>query len=135
MGKRIHEPLRPEDKRPLNRTNLKNLAGIFKFVLPYKWMFALGILSLLISSLTVLSFPYFAGMLLDIASGKPVVYFTSINQVALALISILILQSIVSFTRVYTFAITSERTLVDLREAVYKKMIWSPLSFFESSRV
>jgi ATP-binding cassette, subfamily B, bacterial len=135
MGKRIHEPLRPEDKRPLNRTNLKNLAGIFKFVLPYKWMFALGILSLLISSLTVLSFPYFAGMLLDIASGKPVVYFTSINQVALALISILILQSIVSFTRVYTFAITSERTLVDLREAVYKKMIWSPLSFFDSSRV
>jgi ABC-type multidrug transport system fused ATPase/permease subunit len=135
MGKQNREPLRAEDKRPLNRANLKNLVGIFKFVLPYKWLFILGISTLLLSSLTVLSFPYFAGMLLDIASGKPVEYFTSINQVALTLISVLLLQSVFSFSRVYTFAITSERTLADLRLAVYKKMVWSPLSFFDSRRV
>ncbi|HEU5293051.1 MAG TPA: ABC transporter transmembrane domain-containing protein [Cyclobacteriaceae bacterium] len=135
MGKRTQEPLKQEDKRPLNRANLKNLAGIFRFVLPYKWLFFIGICSLLLSSITVLSFPYFAGMLLDIASGKSVEYFTSINQVALTLFGILIIQSIVSFTRVYAFAVTSERTLADLRQAVYKKMIWSPLTFFDSSRV
>lgn len=135
MGKQSREPLKPEDKRPLNRANLKNLIGIFKFVLPYKWLFFAGIFSLLLSSVTVLSFPYFAGMLLDIASGKPVEYFTTINQVALTLFLVLIIQSIVSFTRVYTFSVTSERTLADLRQAVYKKMIWSPLTFFDSSRV
>lgn len=135
MAKQEREPLRQEDKRPLTKANLKNLVGIFKFVLPYKWLFLLGIFSLLLSSITVLSFPYFAGMLLDIASGKPVEYFTTINQVALTLFSILIVQSIVSFTRVYAFAVTSEKTLADLRQAVYKKMIWSPLTFFDSSRV
>jgi len=135
MGKQSREPLKQEDKRPLNRANLRNLLGIFRFVLPYKWLFIVGIISLLLSSITVLSFPYFAGMLLDIASGKSVEYFTSINQVALTLFSILIVQSIVSFTRVYSFAVTSERTLADLRQAVYKKMIWSPLTFFDSTRV
>src|SRR5688572_19379750 len=135
MGKKSREPLQQEDKRPLNKANLKNLVGVFRFVLPYKWLFLVGIFSLLLSSITVLSFPYFAGMLLDIASGKPVEYFTSIDQVALTLFGILIIQSIVSFTRVYSFAVTSERTLADLRQAVYKKMIWSPLTFFDSTRV
>lgn len=135
MAKRIKEPLREEDKRSINLSNLKSIAGIFHFILPYKWLFILGIVSLFFSSLTVLSFPYFAGMLLDIASGKPVTYFTSINQVALTLISILLVQSVFSFTRVYAFAITSERTLADLRQAVYKKMVWSPLTFFDSRRV
>lgn len=135
MGKRTREPLREEDKRSLNRTNLKNLLGVFRFIVPYKWLFILGISSLLLSSVTLLSFPYFAGMLLDIASGKPVNYFTTINEVALVLILILFIQSIFSFTRVYTFSVTSERTLSDLRQAVYKKMIWSPLSFFDSRRV
>jgi ATP-binding cassette, subfamily B, bacterial len=135
MAKRTKEPLREEDKRSLNRSNLKNLLGIFRFVLPYKWLFFMGILSLLLSSVTLLSFPYFAGMLLDLASGKPVPYFDSIHQVALVLIVILFIQSLFSFTRVYTFSVTSERTLADLRQAVYRKMIWSPLSFFDSRRV
>lgn len=135
MAKRNKEPLREEDKRSINQTNLKKLLGIFRFVLPYKWLFLTGIFSLFLSSATLLSFPYFAGMLLDLASGKEVEYFSTINQVALVLISILFLQSIFSFTRVYTFSVTSERSLADLRLAVYKKMIWSPLTFFDNRRV
>jgi ATP-binding cassette subfamily B protein len=135
MGKRTKEPLREEDKRALNRSNMKNLMGVFRFVLPYKWPLVLGIISLILSSATLLSFPYFAGILLDIASGKPVTYFTTINEVGIVLILILFIQSIFSFTRVYTFSITSERTLSDLRQAVFRKMVWSPLSFFDSRRV
>jgi len=135
MGKKTREPLREEDKRALNRSNMKNLMGVFRFVLPYKWPLILGIISLILSSATLLSFPYFAGVLLDIASGKPVKYFTTINEVGIVLILILFIQSIFSFTRVYTFSITSERTLSDLRQAVFRKMVWSPLSFFDSRRV
>ncbi|HEY3429480.1 MAG TPA: ABC transporter transmembrane domain-containing protein, partial [Cyclobacteriaceae bacterium] len=133
--KQTREPLRKEDKRPLNLSNLKNIADIFRFALPYKWPFIGGIIALLLSSATVLSFPHFAGVLLDIASGKPVKYFTSINQVALTLMGVLLIQSVFSFIRVYAFAITSEQTLADIRQAVYKKMIWSPLTFFDSRRV
>lgn len=135
MAKRFKESLRKEDKRKLDRTTLKNLLGIFRFVLPYKKPFIFGLIALALSSITLLSFPYFAGMLLDIASGKDNPYFSSITQVALLLIGILFVQSIFSFLRVYTFSLTSERTLADLRQAVYKKLIWSPLSFFDNSRV
>lgn len=131
----LKEPLREEEKRSLNKSNLKNLLGVFRFVLPYKGLFLVGIASLFLSSGTLLSFPYFAGMLLDLASGKEVAYFNSINQVAGVLILILFIQGIFSFTRVYTFSLTRERSLADLRLAVYKKMIWSPLSFFDNRRV
>jgi len=127
--------LAPEEKRPLTLTNLQKLLRILRFVWPYRMWFLAGLMALVLSSLTLLSFPYFAGQLLDIASGKRVPYFASINQVALLLIGILLIQAVFSFTRVYTFSITSERSLADLRQAVYRKIIWQPLTFFDSRRV
>ncbi|QOI96711.1 MAG: ATP-binding cassette domain-containing protein [Flammeovirgaceae bacterium] len=132
-GKRV--PLSKEDKRAINPSNLKKLFGIFRFVWPYRWLFILGLTSLMLSSATLLSFPYFAGQLLDVASGKSVPYFNNINQIALLLLIILFVQAIFSFTRVYTFSITSERTLADLRKRVYENIIWQPLSFFDSRRI
>lgn len=132
-GKR--EPLTKEDKRAINPSNLKKLVGIFRFVWPYRWLFLTGLTSLVLSSATLLSFPYFAGQLLDVASGKEVPYFNNINQIAGVLLLILFVQGIFSFTRVYTFSVTSERTLADLRQNVYQKIIWQPLSFFDNRRV
>lgn len=135
MAKRFSEPLKKEDKRKLDRNSLKNLLGVFTYALPYKGPFIVGVIALALSSLTTLSFPYFAGLLLDIASGTGNKYFSTINQVALVLILILLVQSVFSFLRVYTFSITSERTLADLRQGVYKKLIWSTMSFYDNSRV
>lgn len=104
-------------------------------MLPHKWLFIFGLICLVLSSGTMLSFPFFAGQLLDLASGKAVPYFTSINQVATALLVILLIQSFFSFTRVYTFSVTSERTLADLRQSIYQKIIWLPLQFFDNRRV
>ena len=104
-------------------------------MLPYKGIFAVGLVALALSSATVLSFPFLAGKLLDVASGKTGFILTTVNQVALALLGILVLQSLFSFIRVYTFSIVSERTLADLRLAVYQKIIWLPMSFFDSRRI
>jgi len=123
------------DKRPLNKSGFQKLIGIFRFVLPYRWTFILGLVALGLSSGTLLAFPYFAGKLLDVAQGKKDFFFTSINQIALALIGILLIQSVFSFIRVYTFTFVSERTLADLRQHVYTKIVWLPLSFFDSRRV
>jgi ATP-binding cassette subfamily B protein len=135
MAKRQKEALKEEDKRPLNTANLKKLASLFQFVKPYKVPFIVGLFSLVLSSGTLLAFPYFAGLLLDVASGKQVPYFNSINQVALVLLGILIVQGFFSFTRVYTFSITSERSLADIRKALYKKVIWLPIPFYDNRRV
>ena len=123
------------EKKPINASNLRKLLGIFRFILPYKGIFTFGLLALVLSSATVLSFPYLAGKLLDVASGKTGFFLTSINQIALALLGILLIQSVFSFIRVYTFSIVSERTLADLRQAIYQKIIWLPMTFFDSRRI
>jgi ATP-binding cassette, subfamily B, bacterial len=122
------------EKRPLNKSGLKKLLGVFRFVLPHKWTFILGLVALALSSGTLLAFPYFAGKLLDVAQGKKDFFLTSINQIALALIAILLVQGVFSFIRVYTFTFVSERTLADLRQHIYTKIVWLPLSFFDSRR-
>jgi ATP-binding cassette, subfamily B, bacterial len=135
MAKRSQEPLSEEDKRPVNKATLKKLLGVFRFLLPYKWIFMLGLICLVLSSILLMGFPFFAGKLLDVAAGKQVEYFNSINQIALVLLAILVVQSLFSFTRVYTFAIVSEKSLADVRNSVFKKIIWLPLTFFDSRRV
>lgn len=134
MAKRKKEKLAEEDKRRLDKVGLRNLTGIFRFMLPYKGIFLLGLLALALSSLILLAFPRLAGELLDVASGKGA-YFDSIGQVATALLLILFVQGIFSFVRVYTFSIVSERGMADVRQAVYGKVIWLPMSFFDSRRV
>ena len=127
--------MKEEEKRQLNSQNFKQLLGIFRFTLPYRSLFIVGLVALVLSSGTLLAFPLLAGKLLDIATGKKIPYFSSINEVALALVVILFVQSIFSFVRVYTFAIVSERALADLRKTLYQKIIWLPLSFFDNRRV
>lgn len=128
------ERLEEGEKRPLNRPGIKKLLGIFRFVLPYKGWFLVGLIALSLSSLVLLGFPYLSGKLLDVAQGKSDPYFSTINQIALALIVILLIQGVFSFLRVYTFTYVSEHTLADLRHHIYKKIIWLPLSFFDSRR-
>jgi hypothetical protein len=89
------------EKKPLNKSNLLKLLGIFRFTLPYRGTFALGLVSLALSSATLLSFPWLAGRMLDVAQGKPGLFFTSITQVALTLFGILALQSSKAFFHSY----------------------------------
>jgi len=135
MAKRNREALSEEDKRPINKKTLGQLLSIFKFTIANKGWFIVGLASLALSTVTLLGFPYLAGKLLDVAQGKPVPYFNSIDQVAIALIAVLFIQGIFSFTRVYTFALVSERALANLRTALYTRIIWLPISFFDKRRV
>ena len=134
MAKRKKAELSDEDKRKLDGAGLRHLIGIFRFMLPHKGIFIIGLFSLALSSIILLAFPRLAGELLDVASGKGT-YFTSIDQVAMALLIILFIQGIFSFIRVYTFSIVSERGMADVREAVYRKIVWLPMTFFDSRRV
>ena len=51
------EALREEDKRKVNKQTLGELMGIFRFALPYKGWFIVGLVSLGLSSVTLLAFP------------------------------------------------------------------------------
>ncbi len=127
--------LSAEEKRPINKKTIRQLLTIFRFALPYRGVFIFGLVALALSTSTTLIFPYLAGQLLDVASNKPTKFFSSLNQVVLAMMGVLFLQSIFSFVRVYTFALVSEKGLADLRKAVYQKIVWLPTTFFDSRRV
>ncbi|WP_339812689.1 ABC transporter transmembrane domain-containing protein [uncultured Imperialibacter sp.] len=126
--------LEKEEKRPLNKDNFKKLLGVFRFILPYKAGFIAGLVLLLFTSGILLSFPYVAGKLIDVASGKGSWLLNDITSIALALIGILLVQSIVSFFRVYFFATVSERTVADIRTHLYQKLIRLPITFYDSKR-
>jgi ATP-binding cassette subfamily B protein len=123
------------EKAPVTKAGLRKFAGIFRFVWPYRYAFAMGLLSLSFSSATALSFPFLAGKLVDAASGKGTFFIQGINQVALAMVGVMIFQGIFSYGRIYFFSRVSEKSLADLRGAVYEKIIWLPQGFFDSRRV
>ena len=122
-------------KAPITKEGLRKFLGIFRFVLPYKFVFIMGLLSLTFSSLTALSFPLMAGKLLDAASGTSTFFLSTINQVAFGFMVIVLAQAAFSYSRIYFFSRFTERSIADLRLAVYEKMIWLPQSFFDSRRV
>ena len=132
--KRGMTPLTAEEKRKLNKTNFNKLLGIFKYILPYKGTFILGMICLFFSSTILLAFPFLAGKLIDIANGKSWIL-DSINLVTLALVGVLLFQSLFSFLRVYLFAQVSEKSMADVRLNTYSKMITLPIKFFDNNRV
>ena len=133
MAKKRGNALEEHEKRKLNKENLGKLKGIFRFVWPYRANFFSGMLFLLLSSLTLLTFPFVAGKLIDTASGKDWLL-TDINSIALVLLGILLVQSVFSFFRVWLFAKVSESSMRDIRIALYSKLVHLPMTFFDKRR-
>ena len=133
MAKQRGTVLEPEEKRRINKQNLSKLNRVFQFLIPYKGAFFAGLVFLLFSSLTLLSFPYVAGKLIDTAQGS-VWIFSDINHIALLLLGILALQSVFSFFRVWLFALVSEKAMRDIRLAVYGRLVRLPIPFFDKRR-
>ncbi|MCH7407762.1 ABC transporter transmembrane domain-containing protein [Belliella sp. DSM 111904] len=133
MAKKKGNALEEHEKRKLNKESLGKLGGIFRFILPYKWTFALGLFFLLLSSLTLLTFPFVAGKLIDTASGKTWLI-NGINSIAMLLLGILLIQSIFSFFRVWLFAKVSERSMRDVRTSLYRQLVQLPMTFFDKRR-
>ncbi len=133
MAKKRGEALEAHEKRKLDKQSLGKLGGIFRFLLPYKFNFILGLCFLLLSSLTLLTFPYVAGKLIDAASGETWL-FTGLNGIAFILLGILLVQSVFSFFRVWLFAKVSERSMRDIRMALYGKLVQLPMTFFDKRR-
>lgn len=133
MAKSRGLPLDDSEKRKLNKKNLNKLTGIFRFALPYKVPFLIGMLFLFFSSLMLLTFPFVAGKLIDAASGESWII-NDINTIAFMLLGILLVQSIFSFFRVWLFAQVSERSMRDIRVALYGRMVRLPMTFYDKRR-
>ncbi len=122
----------PQDKRKISKEGFKKAIQLFKFTSPYRSHYWIGMVFLVLSTLTTLMFPILIGEMTKVMEGKSEY---SINQVALFFGAILLCQGIFSFFRVYFFSYVSEKTAADIRKQLYQKYIAAPISFFESNRV
>jgi ABC-type multidrug transport system fused ATPase/permease subunit len=122
----------PKDAVKVTKESLSKAMKIFQFVVPYKWTFVLGMVFLVLSNMTTLSFPLLIGEMTKVIEGKSKF---QINEVTIFFFGILILQAILSFFRIYTFAQVSEKAMRDVRQTLYAKIITLPIFHFEKRRV
>lgn len=149
------------DKKKVSKEGFNKALKVFRFTLPYKGTFAIGFVFLILSQITSMSIPLLMGQMVGAivspknaaeaanASGmmggnigiqKLQHIFSSsqnltLNEVTLLFVVLLLLQAIFSFLRVYTFTQVSEKSMRDLRQELYTKIITLPITFFEKSRV
>lgn len=114
-------------------SSIRQMYELYAYIRPYRWTFRLGMVFLVLSSVSNLLFPLFLGQLVD--RDTETVNIDNINQVALILIGLLIGQAIFSFFRVNLFVQVTEKALASLRQATYRHMIQLPIQFYNERRV
>lgn len=120
-------------KRKITLPGLRRLFKLYRYLKPYRWEYALGLLFLLGSSSASLVFPKLLGELVDFGNqGK---LGEEINRIAMILIVVLLAQSVFSYFRIFLFVRVAEKTLADLRQHTFNHLIRLPMKFFQQRRV
>ncbi|MEX2597936.1 MAG: ABC transporter transmembrane domain-containing protein [Salibacteraceae bacterium] len=124
----------------ISRSSFKRSLRIFRYVLPYKGKFIVGLIFLFLSAFTFMTFPGLLGRLIggEEVSDSPIDRFfnlENIDQIALLLVAAFALQALFSFFRIYLFADVTERAIAQLRQDTYSHLIKLPMTFFNKERI
>ncbi|OYD47259.1 multidrug ABC transporter ATP-binding protein [Sphingobacterium cellulitidis] len=124
-------------KPKLNKEILKKALQIFSYIKPFKWKFILGMIFLILSSLTMLTFPALLGAMIDAAQGRQKYPWLAGSVMYIGGVSLIILsfQSIISFFRIRLFVEIAEKSLANIRKDTYHRLITLPIDFFANRRV
>lgn len=120
-------------QKKITRKGLKNAFKLWAYIRPFSKEYLFGLFFLLGSSLANLAFPKLLGDLVN--SGSQGSLGQTLNQTAIYLGILLIIQSIFSYFRIILFVNVTEKSLALLRRATYNHLIKLPLKFFEQRRV
>ena len=115
---------------PLKSVNWRRLLGYLK---PYWKKMSLAMLALLASSLFGLAFPLVIIRLLDSVTKAKT--FGPLNNLALLLIGIFLLQALFTSVQSYLLSYIGEHIVYDLRTSLYNQLQRLSLSFYSSRRV
>ena len=118
-------------KAKITATSINKAKIIFKYAENHRWKYFVGLIFLLLTSVTALAFPKFMGMLVDCVNKKDI---DLANKIALGLMLSLVLQSVFSYFRIYLFVNFTENTLANLRVKLYTNIIKLPMSFFSQKQ-
>ena len=122
------------DNKKLSWEAVRETTKVYRFIRPYRSYFIIGLLLLVVSSLTFMIFPGAAGEMANAANGNSRLPYT-VSQYGLLFLIILIIQGAFSYLRTVCFAIVSEKGMADVRKALYNKLITQPIQFYEERRI
>jgi ABC transporter fused permease/ATP-binding protein len=123
-------------KVKISKESVKEAMAIFRYLKPYKGMFAIGLVFIALSSGTTMAFPYLLKKLIDSAHGDTSGPFSfSPGVIALTMIGVLAVQMFFSFMRIYIFTYVGENAVADMRKDIYRRLIMMPMDFFGQRRV
>jgi ATP-binding cassette, subfamily B, bacterial MsbA len=113
-------PLAPDQDSPkkLNRDNLRAYRRILRYVIPYRFWFTISIIALLFSVLLGLLLPLVIQSLVDIVLVDK--NLALLNQLAIGLLIVFIVQAIFSFIHRLSLAYVGEHAIADIRQEVYQ---------------
>jgi ABC-type multidrug transport system fused ATPase/permease subunit len=133
-----------KEKIKLTKESIQKAKGIFTYLKPYRGVFLIGWIFLILSTSAGLIFPFMMGQLLGGGStDKPaslqdsvqLINLDNINNVAIILFILFGAQSIFSYFRVVIFTNVTENALRDIRKAAFSKLIYMPMDFFNQNKV
>ena len=128
----------------LTKDSIRKARGIFAFLKPYRGIFMIGWIFLILSTSVGLVFPFMMGQLLGSGSASQpasmeesvqLINLQNINDVALSLFILFIAQAVFSYFRVVIFTNVTENTLRDIRKAAFSRLIYMPMDFFNKNKV
>ncbi|MEO0895037.1 MAG: ABC transporter transmembrane domain-containing protein [Bacteroidota bacterium] len=136
MAKRRRERNEQEEEKvKLTRDSFREALKIFAFIKPYRWWFIIGLIFLALSTGTNFIFLDYIRQLVETVSTESETWQNDLQWVAVQIGGVLILQALFSFLRIILFAQVTQRTLADIRNAIYQSLLSVGIPFFEERRV
>ena len=112
---------------------MSDFRRLFSYLAPYWKQMVGAIVALLISSLIVLALPWAVSLLVDAVfqAGDAQL----LNQIALALLGLFLIQAIFFIVEIYLLAFVGQRVIADIRLKVQQHLLRLPLPFYDNRRV
>jgi len=125
----------------VSKTAYAKALRLLSFMVPYRKLYVVGWIFLLLSTGTSMLFPVLMGQLLGAQKGEtPVVNmeqvdFTNINVILGVMLAVFAAQALFSFFRVVIFSNVTENVLRDLKKRAFEKLTYLPMNFFNKNKV
>lgn len=123
-----------DKKKRISLQDIKTSTEILKYLRPYRGVYILGLFFLVFSTASSMLIPFLLSQLVDVVN-QTSKFFSDLTDLMVIIISIVAVQSLFSFGRVYTFQYVTVNTIADLRKVIYNKILGLPIPFFEERRV
>ncbi len=145
------EPQTEPVKAKVNAENLREALVLFTYLKPYRGKFILSLVFIALSAFSTSLFPLFLGKMIDAAAPGHSPSFIpgntalsrlnldtihwSLNTTLLLIFIQLGVQTFFSYMRIYLLTEVGEKSLADMRKAVYARLLSMPMAFFSEKKV